>query len=130
MEKTELGDEHLLALHDSALILRSYTALGHGSVEHVNTIVYVRPESFSSANNSLTAREIEKISRNLTERGIHYVLIGPGRWGSSDPALGIPVKWPHIANARLIVESSGGNFRIEPRQGTHFFQNLTSFGVG
>ena len=130
VEKKDLVDEHLLALNDSALILRSDTALGHGSVEHVNTIVYVRPESFSSANNSLTAREIEKINRNLTERGVHYILIGPGRWGSSDPALGIPVKWPHIANARLIVESSVGNYRIEPSQGTHFFQNLTSFGVG
>ena len=59
-----------------------------------------------------------------------YVLIGPGRWGSSDTALGIPVKWPNISAARLIVESSLSNYRIEPSQGTHFFQNLTSFGVG
>ena len=58
------------------------------------------------------------------------MLIGPGRWGSSDTALGIPVKWPHISNAKLIVEASLSNYRIEPSQGTHFFQNLTSFGVG
>lgn len=123
-------DEHLMTLPDSALILRSETALGHGSPDNVNTIVYVRPEAFSSMENSLTAREIEKINRDFTNRGIHYILIGPGRWGSSDPSLGIPVKWPQIANARLIVESSVPGYRIEPSQGTHFFQNLTSFGVG
>ncbi len=60
----------------------------------------------------------------------NYVLIGPGRWGSSDPWLGIPVKWAHICQARIIVESGLENYRIEPSQGTHFFQNLTSFGVG
>ena len=59
-----------------------------------------------------------------------YILIGPGRWGSSDSALGIPVRWADIANARLIVETALHNYRIEPSQGTHFFQNLTSFGVG
>lgn len=123
-------DEQLMALPDSDLILRSETALGHGSPDNVNTIVYVRPEAFSSMENSLTAREIEKINRDFTNRGIHYILIGPGRWGSSDPSLGIPVKWPQIANARLIVESSIPGYRIEPSQGTHFFQNLTSFGVG
>lgn len=130
VERKDLVDEHLLSLPDSQLILRSNTALGHGTIDNVSTIVYVRPESFSSLNNPLTAREIEKINRDLTARGIHYILIGPGRWGSSDSALGIPVKWSHIANARLIVESSIGNYRIEPSQGTHFFQNLTSFGVG
>ena len=66
----------------------------------------------------------------MTADGDNYILIGPGRWGSSDTALGIPVKWPQIASARLIVESAVGNYRVEPSQGTHFFQNLTSFGVG
>lgn len=130
VDRKDLIDEHLLALPDQKLILRSDTALGHGSIDSVRTIVYVRPETFSSMNNSLTAREIEKINRELTSRGTYYILIGPGRWGSSDPSLGIPVKWPQIANARLIVESAIGNYRIEPSQGTHFFQNLTSFGVG
>lgn len=130
VERKDCVDEHLMALDDSKLILRSNTALGHGTVESVKTIVYVRPESFSSFANSLTAREIEKINRDFTSKGIQYILIGPGRWGSSDSALGIPVKWPQIANARLIVESALANYRIEPSQGTHFFQNLTSFGVG
>ena len=130
VERKDLVDEHLLQLPDQDLILRSNTALGHGTIDNVKTIVYVRPESFNSSYNPMTAREVEKINRDLTARGIPYILIGPGRWGSSDPSLGIPVKWPQIANARLIVESSVGNYRIEPSQGTHFFQNLTSFGVG
>lgn len=130
VDRKETVDEHLLSLPDDRLILRSGTALGHGQIDNIHTIVYVRPDTFSSSNNSLTAREIEKINRNFTAEGTNYVLIGPGRWGSSDPALGIPVKWPQISGARLIVESSLSNYRIEPSQGTHFFQNLTSFGVG
>ena len=130
VDRKDLVDEHLLSLPDSELIMRSNTALGHGTVENVSTIVYVRPDTFSSSRNAMTAREIEKINRDLTSRDIHYILIGPGRWGSSDSALGIPVKWPQIANARLIVETALAGYRIEPSQGTHFFQNLTSFGVG
>ncbi len=130
VERRDMVDDSILDLSDDKLILRSNTALGHGNIENIKTIVYVRPENFSSSNNSLIAREIEKINRNFTERGEGYILIGPGRWGSSDTALGIPVKWPHISSARLIVESSLSNYRIEPSQGTHFFQNLTSFGVG
>lgn len=130
VERKEIVDESILGLPDSALLLRSNAALGHGTIENVSAIVYVKPQGFNSANNSLIAREIEKINRNFTERNEGYVLIGPGRWGSSDTALGIPVKWPHISSARLIVESSLSNYRIEPSQGTHFFQNLTSFGVG
>ena len=83
-----------------------------------------------ASNNPLIAREIEKINKGFLERGENYILIGPGRWGSSDTALGIPVKWPHISAARLIVETALSNYFIEPSQGTHFFQNLTSFGVG
>ncbi|WP_295731428.1 PEP/pyruvate-binding domain-containing protein [uncultured Muribaculum sp.] len=130
VERKEIVDESILGLPDNALILRSDAALGHGTIDNVSTIVYVKPQNFNSANNSLIAREIEKINRNFTERNEGYVLIGPGRWGSSDTALGIPVKWPHISSARLIVESSLSSYRIEPSQGTHFFQNLTSFGVG
>lgn len=130
VDRKELVDEHLLELPDSDLIMRSDTALGHGTIEGVRRIVYVRPEVFSSSNNSLIAREVEKINREMTTAGESYILVGPGRWGSSDTALGIPVKWPQISAARLIVESAVGNYRIEPSQGTHFFQNLTSFGVG
>ncbi|MCM1519857.1 MAG: phosphoenolpyruvate synthase [Lachnoclostridium sp.] len=130
VERKETVDEKLMSLPEDKLLLKSEKALGHGTYENVKSVVYVRPQSFSSSNNSLIAREIEKINRNFTARGENYILIGPGRWGSSDTALGIPVKWPAISSAKLIVESSVPNYRIEPSQGTHFFQNLTSFGVG
>ncbi len=130
VDRKELVDEHLLELPDSDLIMRTDTALGHGTIDGVRRIVYVRPETFSASNNSLIAREVEKINRAMVEAGENYILVGPGRWGSSDTALGIPVKWPQISAARLIVESAVGSYRIEPSQGTHFFQNLTSFGVG
>ena len=130
IDRKELVDDTLLEIPDNELLLKSNTALGHGNIENVTTIMYVRPENFSSQNNMKIAEEIERINRQFTEQQKGYVLIGPGRWGSSDTALGIPVKWPHISNAKLIVEASLSNYRIEPSQGTHFFQNLTSFGVG
>lgn len=130
IDRKDFVDDSILHLPDEGLLLKSNTALGHGNIDNVKTVVYVRPENFSSSNNSLIAREIEKINRNFTAQGEGYILIGPGRWGSSDTALGIPVKWPNISSAKLIVESSLSNYRIEPSQGTHFFQNLTSFGVG
>jgi CheY-like chemotaxis protein len=130
IDRKELVDDSILDTPDDQLILKSNTALGHGSIEGVQTIVYVRPENFSSTNNPRIAEEIDSVNRMLVGRQQPYILIGPGRWGSSDSALGIPVKWPHIAGARLIVEASLSNYRIEPSQGTHFFQNLTSFGVG
>ena len=70
------------------------------------------------------------MNRHFLTEGRNYVLIGPGRWGSSDHYLGVPVKWPHISAAKVIVEVALKNYRVDPSQGTHFFQNLTSFGVG
>lgn len=130
IDRKELVDDSILEIPNEQLILKSNTALGHGNIENVSTIMYVRPENFSSMNNQKIAEEIEHINRDFISKQKGYVLIGPGRWGSSDTALGIPVKWPHISNAKLIVEASLSNYRIEPSQGTHFFQNLTSFGVG
>ncbi|MDE6418397.1 MAG: phosphoenolpyruvate synthase [Duncaniella sp.] len=129
VDRKENVDEAVMSTPDDRLLLKSSTALGHGTIEGVKTVVYVRPDKFSSFNNSLIAREMEKVNRGFLDRDERYILIGPGRWGSSDTALGIPVKWPAISAARLIVESSLPNYRIEPSQGTHFFQNLTSFGV-
>lgn len=129
VDRKENVDEAVMSTPNDRLLLKSSTALGHGTIEGVKTVVYVRPDKFSSSNNSLIAREMEKINRGFLENDERYLLIGPGRWGSSDSALGIPVKWPAISAARLIVESALPNYRIEPSQGTHFFQNLTSFGV-
>ena len=130
IDKKENVDEAALNANDEDLILRSNTALGHGNIDGISTIIYVKPENFDSLKNTDVARELHTINRKMAERGEGYILIGPGRWGSSDPALGIPVKWPDISASRLIVESSLNNYRIEPSQGTHFFHNLTSFGVG
>lgn len=130
IDKNENVNEAALNAPDKDLILRSNTALGHGNIDGVRTIVYVKPDSFDSFDNPDVARELNELNRTLIDEGEAYILIGPGRWGSSDPALGIPVKWPDISGSRLIVESSLTNYRIEPSQGTHFFHNLTSFGVG
>ena len=123
-------DEEIMHTEPEKVLLYSTRALGHGMMDNITSIVFVKPEAFSMSNNLLIASEIEKINRNFTEKEENYILIGIGRWGSSDSALGIPVKWPHISAAKLIVELSVPGSYIEPSQGTHFFQNLTSFGVG
>ena len=123
-------DEDLTGIPPENCLLYSEHALGHGIMNDVCDVVYVKTTAFSASNNQLVAYDIEKLNRKFTEEQKNYVLVGPGRWGSSDPWLGIPVKWPHICNAKVIVESGLENYRIEPSQGTHFFQNLTSFGVG
>ena len=130
VDKKEMLDDSIMQVENSDLILRSETALGHGVMDNVRHIVYVKQNNFNSANNPSLALEVEKINKGFVENNEPYILIGPGRWGSSDHALGIPVKWPQIAGARLIVETAMPGYRIEPSQGTHFFQNLTSFGVG
>jgi hypothetical protein len=111
-------------------IVYSESALGNGTFKGIYDLVYVRPESFNAANNKNVAMEIENINSQFVKQGTGYVLVGPGRWGSSDPWLGIPVIWPQISAARIIIESGLKNYRIDPSQGTHFFQNLTSFRVG
>ncbi len=98
--------------------------------EGVSTIVYVKPASFDSLHTAEIVPVLQKINEDMRLREKNYVLIGPGRWGSSDTALGIPVRWADISQARVVVEAATGNFRVEPSQGTHFFQNLTSLGVG
>jgi predicted GH43/DUF377 family glycosyl hydrolase len=116
---------------DDDCLLRSDNSLGHGIVEDVCDVVYVKTDdNFTATDNPVIAQEIEQLNRAFLDRGEGYILVGPGRWGSSDHWLGIPVKWPHIAASRLIVEVALKNYRVNPSQGTHFFQNLTSFGVG
>ena len=124
-------DENLLNIPDAHCLLRSHNSLGHGIVEGIRNVVYVKVgDNFSASNNSLIADEIEHINRGFLASGEGYVLIGPGRWGSSDSWLGIPVKWPHISASKLIVEETLPSYFVDPSQGTHFFQNLTSLGVG
>ena len=131
VDAKEMLDEDVKAIPDADCLLRSHNSLGHGICEDVLDVVYVKyDDHFSAMNNFYVADDIERINRKFLAEGKNYVLIGPGRWGSSDHYLGVPVKWPHISAARVIVEVALKNYNIDPSQGTHFFQNLTSFGVG
>ena len=131
VDAKEMLDEDVKAIPDADCLLRSHNSLGHGISEDVTDVVYVKyDDHFSAMNNYYVADDIERINRKFLAENKNYVLIGPGRWGSSDHYLGVPVKWPHISAARVIVEMALKNYNIDPSQGTHFFQNLTSFGVG
>ena len=125
-EETELTPEDL----SRPALISSTSVLGNGMVEDVHYILYVRSDRFDALRSRDIAAEIGNINEQLTARGESYVLVGPGRWGSSDPALGIPVKWSHISGAKAVVECGLEDFRVDASEGTHFFQNLTSFGVG
>lgn len=127
--KADLAED-LHAVPEEELLLKSENALGHGIIDDVCDVIYVKTQGYSASNNQLIAYDIEKWNKRFLDEGKHYVLIGPGRWGSSDTWLGIPVKWPNISAARIIVEAGLTNYRVDPSQGTHFFQNLTSLGVG
>jgi hypothetical protein len=130
VDSKEMMEEDLTLVKTEDCILQSVHALGHGISTDVYDLIYVKTEEFNASYNQEIAHEIEKINQKMVDEGKNYILVGPGRWGTSDPWLGIPVKWPHISNARIIVESGLENYRIEPSQGTHFFHNLTSLGVG
>ena len=130
VDTKEMLDEDLTAIPDDQVLLRSNNSLGHGIMNEIHDIIYVKTDDYSASHNQEIAWEIEKLNQQFLDEGRNYVLVGPGRWGSSDTWLGIPVKWPHISAARVIVEAGLTNYRVDPSQGTHFFQNLTSFGVG
>ena len=112
------------------VLVRSSKALGSGRVEGITHIVHVPSDIFDSAKTKEMAAEIAQFNNMVKKEGGSYLLIGPGRWGSSDPWLGIPVMWSEISEAKMIVESAIPGYQIEPSQGTHFFQNITSLGVG
>lgn len=111
-------------------IVYSKSALGNGIIDNIKDLVYIKPDAFDPSESLMIAEEVGKLNEQFLAANKNCVLIGPGRWGSSDPWLGIPVKWPQISAARVIVESGLESYQIDPSQGTHFFQNLTSFRVG
>lgn len=123
-------DANLEATLPQNILMYSTSALGHGVNKDISDIVYVKTENFDASNNQLIADELAELNQGFVDEERNYMLVGPGRWGSSDHWLGIPVKWAFISQAQLVVEFGLENYRIEPSQGTHFFQNLTSFGVG
>ena len=130
VDNDETVDVDINDIEISDTIMSSESALGNGYVKDIQDLIYVKPDSFDSARTHEIAECIGKVNDQFLKEGKNYILIGPGRWGSADQHLGIPVKWPQISAARLIVESGLEDYRIDPSQGTHFFQNLTSFRVG
>jgi len=130
----EVGSEDLdkvLEVTSAAGVLCfSEQALGQGRVQNIRDVVYVRPEAFDRGQTVAVAGEVEQINRTLAEGGRPYLLIGPGRWGTADRWLGVPVEWQQIAGARVIVETELADVPVTPSEGTHFFQDITSFGIG
>jgi CheY-like chemotaxis protein len=114
----------------SDAIIYAEQALGAGAIDGVRDIVYIKHSAFNTLHTERMAQEVRELNARMRDSHEGYVLVGPGRWGSSDPFLGIPVRWTDISESKAIVECGLENFRVEPSQGTHFFQNLTSFGVG
>ena len=146
VDAKQMLDEDVTAVPDDRCLMRSHQSLGHGIFEDVTDVVYVKyndptakgassegdsgEPTYSAAQNPQVALDIAMLNDRFLADGRSYVLIGPGRWGSSDPWLGVPVKWPQISAARAIAEVVLPGSHVDPSQGTHFFQNLTSFGVG
>lgn len=131
VDSKQVLDQDIMTIPDDKCLLRSHNSLGHGVSDDIVDVVYVKTdENFTASDNPVVAMEVERINKKFLADGKNYVLVGPGRWGSSDSWLGVPVKWPHISAAKLIVETTLKNYSVDPSQGTHFFHNLTSFGVG
>ncbi len=124
-EEVELAE-----IRPDETICISENTLGHGQIRGISDIVFVRPDAFDRSKTVDMVGEVGRINRELRSAGRPYLLIGPGRWGSADHWLGIPVAWSHISGARCIVETQMEGITVEPSQGTHFFQNITSFGIG
>jgi CheY-like chemotaxis protein len=129
VENRDLVNINLDALNKQDMILYSPSALGNGIYSNITDIVYVKSDVFDPSKTKETALELDEINRRFVKEDKNYILVGLGRWGSSDSWLGIPVKWPQISAAKIIVEAGQDNYKIDPSQGTHFFQNLTSFKV-
>ena len=127
---TRYADIDWSKVGDSGSFLVSGCALGTGWLPGITDLVYLRPQAWNMLETQEMAREVSELNARMLSEGRGYVLLGFGRWGSSIPSLGVPVKWSDISEAKAIVECSLENFRVDPSQGTHFFQNLTSFNVG
>jgi CheY-like chemotaxis protein len=130
---TLASDSEDLALDDvqpERLICRSSQVLGNGCIENLHDVVVVDSQRFERSRSQEVAKAVAQFNRRLNEENRPYLLIGVGRWGSTEPWLGIPVEWDEISGARVIVEAGFRDFRVTPSQGSHFFQNLTAFQIG
>ncbi len=104
--------------------------MGNGFYNDIRDLIYIKTQRYKPDQNKIIAAELDEINSKLQLEQRNYVLVGPGRWGSSDPWLGIPVKWTNISSVKLLVELGLEDFNVDPSQGTHFFHNITSFEVG
>ncbi len=116
-------------LSGDRVVVAADRALGNGTRADLADVVYVRPDTFDAAHTRAIALEVEEANRRLVREGRPYVLLGFGRWGSSDPWLGVPVDWGQISGAKVIVETSTKGMNPDASQGAHFFHNLIGFGV-
>jgi len=117
-------------IEEEDLVLYSEKTMGNGKLQNIKDVIYVVPEKFNNTHTLEMASEIEKLNQKMQEAGKQYVLIGPGRWGTRDKFIGIPVSWPQISNAKIIVEMSLDDFVLDASLGSHFFHNVTSMNVG
>lgn len=118
------------SLKNEKLILRTHKSMGNGFVDYITDIVFIEPDLFDNTLTEKMADEIEMINDKMLKEGRKYVLIGPGRWGTRDRFIGVPVVWPQISNAKVIVEVSLPDFPLDASLGSHFFHNVTSMNVG
>jgi hypothetical protein len=112
------------------ILLYSEKEMGNGLIDSIEEVVFVDPETFDKGKTVEMAAEIDKINAEMVKAGKKYILIGPGRWGTRDRWIGIPVVWPQISNAKVIVETSLEGFPLDASSGSHFFHNVTSMNVG
>jgi hypothetical protein len=125
-QRVEIGPDEL---EGPGLLAGSTRVMGNGAVDDINDVVYVKPDTFEARDTIAIATEIERINLALVDEGRHSLLMGFGRWGSSDPWLGIPVTWDQISSAKVIIEATLPAMNVELSQGSHFFHNMTSFQV-
>jgi hypothetical protein len=126
VEPVEIGEHEW---NDAGLVVASSRTMGNGTLDSIRDIVYVKPEPFEARHTRSVADEVARLNDALVDAGRPYLLIGFGRWGSSDPWLGIPVDWGQICGAKAIIEATRPEMDVEASQGSHFFHNITSFQV-
>ncbi len=130
LSESTLENQNSLSFLDDQCVCKTEMAMGHGLMDNIKDIIYVKRQSFDPAFSKKIAAEIGQLNNECKSQGKEYILIGPGRWGSADPWLGIPVQWSQISRAKVIVEASPKGYNVDPSQGTHFFQNITSLRIG
>jgi hypothetical protein len=121
-------DPESIVMNDVILVTKK--SMGNGVIDDITDVIFVEPSKFDNMQTEKMAREIESLNDQMLKEGKRYVLIGPGRWGTRDRFIGIPVVWPQISNAKVIVEVSLPDFHLDASLGSHFFHNVTSMNVG